>query len=89
MIKEEEITIKFKKLGKNKALGLAFKEEKIIYLDPKLKGKDFINVLTHELCHLLFPYLIEEEIDNAANVISNILHKYGVVKQEQNSEIFF
>lgn len=44
MLKPEDITIKYKKLGRNKALGLAYKEENLIYLDPKLRGEDFIKI---------------------------------------------
>ena len=48
-------------------------------------GKDFINVTIHELLHILHPYLLEEEIDNSANVITHFLDKYGVIKTEENS----
>lgn len=87
MLKPEDITIKYKKLGRNKALGLAYKEENLIYLDPKLKGKDFLNVMIHELFHLYFPYLEEDIIDNAANGISQLLSDQGVMKTEADSKI--
>jgi len=85
MVKKEEIIIEFKKLGKNKALGLAYKEDKKIILDPRLKGKDFLNVSLHELTHVMFPFLIEEEVDNFANVVSSVLTDLGVIKSESNS----
>lgn len=80
-----EIKVEFKKLGKNKALGLAFKDEYKIILDPRLKGKDFIDVAIHESLHILLPYLTEETIDSTATSIANLLTKLGVIKSEKDS----
>ena len=85
MISQNDIRIGFKKLGRKKVLGLAYKDENRIEIDSSLKGKDFINVTIHELLHILHPYLLEEDIDNSANVITHFLDKYGVIKTEENS----
>lgn len=82
-----EIKVEFKKLGKNKALGLAYKEENKIILDPRLKGKDFIDVAIHELMHILLPYLTEETIDSTATSIATTLTKLGVIKSEKDSSM--
>ena len=85
LLTPEDIKIEFKKLGKKRALGLAYKEENRIELDSSLKGKDFINVMIHEVTHIMFPYLIEDVVDNYANTLAEILYKHGVNKNEESS----
>lgn len=84
---KRNVKVEFKKLGRNKALGLAYKSENKIVLDPRLKGKDFIEIALHELLHLYFPYIIEEDIDNAATEMTQILSDLGVIKSEKNSKM--
>ena len=85
MLSYEDIKIEFKKLGRKKVLGFAYKEENRIEIDSSLKGKDFTNVMIHEITHIMLPYLTEEVVDNYANTLTEILYKYGVNKSEESS----
>ena len=55
------IKVKYRKLGKEKVLGLA-DSEGIIYLDSRLKGKKHLEILIHEAIHLLYPEDTEEQV---------------------------
>jgi hypothetical protein len=71
------IKIKYCKLGKTKSWGWAHHENNLIELDTRLKGKKHLEILHHELCHLLFPKLSEEEIIKKSVVFTNILWEQG------------
>jgi hypothetical protein len=69
----EGITITEKKLGQFNAIGIAYPEEKKIYIDPRLSRDEMIEILIHEAAHVLLPYLTEETVDYAAKVIGKIV----------------
>lgn len=85
MLSQDDIKIDFKKLGRQKVVGLAYKDENRIEIDSSLKGKDFTNVMIHEITHIMLPYLTEEVVDNFANVLTSILYTHGVNKSENSS----
>ena len=64
-----------KKLGRHKALGLAFKEEHIIHLDERLKGKEYMLVAIHELLHIYKPKYTEEEVEEFSQYLTDNLWK--------------
>jgi hypothetical protein len=60
-----------KKLGRERAWGQAYKGEKMIEIDPRMKSKQRLNVLIHEALHIHFPDLSETAVDKAASFLSN------------------
>lgn len=69
--------IKYLNLGKFRSWGLAFKETYEIHIEKKLKGVDLLDTTIHELAHLYFPEIVEEEIDVRASVIAKALWEEG------------
>jgi hypothetical protein len=67
------ITITEKKLGQFNALGIAYPEEKKIYIDPRLNRDEMIEILIHEAIHVLMPYLTEETVEYTSKVIGKIV----------------
>lgn len=51
-----------RKLGKEKADGLAFQEDKEIHIDERLKSKDYFLTALHELLHIHAPKLSEKQV---------------------------
>ena len=64
------IEVKYKKLGRQKAYGIA--DEHII-LDTRLKGKKHLEILIHEALHIIFPELSEEEVVEKSILLTNLL----------------
>lgn len=62
-----------RKLGKEKADGLAYKEYHEIHIDERLKGKSYILTVIHELLHVHLPDLTEEEIVELSKNLCNDL----------------
>lgn len=62
-----------RKLGREKALGLAYKEHDEIHLDKRLKGKEFISVALHELLHIHFPELTEAKVNSVSIKMAKVL----------------
>ena len=67
-----KIRIIYKKLGKEKAHGIACSDGEIL-IDSRLKGKKRLEIINHELLHYLFPELEEEEIVEKSVILTNTL----------------
>lgn len=76
-MKKKPIKIRFKKLGREKAAGLAYKEERVIYIDPTQKGVMLLDTVIHEIIHCQQPDLSEEAVTEFANEMSDLLWKVG------------
>ena len=76
-MKKKPIRIKVKKLGKEKADGLAFKDDRLIYIDPRLKGIGLLETLIHEILHCQQPDLSEETVTSNAKEMADLLFKMG------------
>lgn len=83
--KHTKFKIVYKNLGKQRLWGKAIFETNTIELDERLKGKKFIEILTHETLHLLLPNLIEEEIVRVSVAITNTLWNEGVRRVENDN----
>lgn len=68
----KRIKVKYRKLGKHKAWGLA-NSEGFIEIDASLKGKKHLEILLHECCHLLWPEENEDEIVRKSVILTNTL----------------
>ena len=67
------ITVKHRKLGKEKAIGLAYKEDREIHIDSRLKGKDFLMVLIHEIMHIQNPQWTEKEVELKSQEMTDVI----------------
>ena len=72
-----------KKLGREKAWGMADCGGNTIWLDSRLKGKRRLEVTLHELMHLLYPEESEENVDHCGKLLSRILWREGWRKIEK------
>lgn len=66
-----------RKLGRERAWGMAETSANKIWLDERLRGKRRLEVTVHELMHLLYPEESEENVDHAGKLISRILWREG------------
>lgn len=64
-----------RKLGKEQAHGLAFQEEGIIHIDSSLKGQYKLEILIHEILHILQPKWGEDRVVGNAREISRCLYE--------------
>lgn len=76
-MKRKSIKVRYLKLGRNRAWGMANYEDNSVELDERLKGKKHLEILTHEVIHLLIPEASEEETERISIGLINILWKEG------------
>lgn len=62
-----------KKLGQNKAWGIAYHNDSRIYIDERLKGKKELEIIIHESMHILFPEMEETDIVKNSVILTNTL----------------
>lgn len=74
---KKPIRVRFKKLGREKAMGLAYKDQRLIYIDPTQRGFDLLDTLCHECYHCQMPDLSEEAVSEFATELADILWKFG------------
>jgi hypothetical protein len=75
--KKKPITIKFGKLGKYKADGLAYVDNRKILIDMRLTGIELLETILHEVAHVQQPDLSEEAILEYSKETADILWKIG------------
>lgn len=71
--KTKQIKLIYRKLGRDKAYGMAYPAEKVIELDPRLNSKFALSVLVHEALHIVFPEMSERKVNRAAPKIAKVL----------------
>ena len=76
MRKPRKIKIIYRKLGREKAWGLA-SSDGIVEVDESLRGKKHFEILTHEILHILFPRATEDEIEEKSIILINTLWHEG------------
>jgi hypothetical protein len=67
-----KIRIKYRKLGKEKAWGIAHSDG-LIEIDPSVKSKKHLEIVIHEVLHILFSEASEEQIENKSITLTKIL----------------
>lgn len=75
--KKKPISIKFGKLGKQKADGLAYVENRKIIIDMRLTGVELLETILHEVAHVQQPDLSEEAVLEYSKETADILWKIG------------
>ena len=76
-MKKNKIKIVHSKLGRSKAVGLAYHEERVICLDLRLKGFDYLETAIHEILHCQFPKLPEITIEARGKEMALLLWDLG------------
>ena len=71
--KPKEITVTHRKLGKERALGLAYKESKEVVLDSRMEGKEYFLTAIHEGLHCVIPEYVEDKIESVTTELGNFL----------------
>jgi hypothetical protein len=66
-----------RKLGKEKAHGLAYCEEGIIHIDSTIRGIRHLDVLIHECLHIQNPRWSELKVEGHATELAKILYEQG------------
>jgi hypothetical protein len=74
------IEIKYRKLGKEKADGLAWKEDNIIEIDSRLKGMNMLETLIHEVAHIQNKAWGEIKVTEHSKQLAQILWDAGFRK---------
>ena len=77
MKKKKVIKILHSKLGRSKASGMAFQDDRIIFLDSRLKGFDYLETAVHEILHCQFVKLNEITIQARGKEMADLLWNLG------------
>ena len=81
----KRIKIKYCKLGKQKVWGFAHSDG-LIEIDERLKGKKKMEIIIHEVMHLLNPTDEEDEVVRKSVLLTNTLwhERYRVVDNTED-----
>jgi hypothetical protein len=60
-------------LGREKAMGLAWIEDRRVEIDSRLESKDFLDTLIHELLHIYNPDWKEQKVASTATQMTNLI----------------
>lgn len=70
-----KIKVVKRKLGREKAAGQAWTDDRKIEIDPRLRGKRALEIYIHETIHCIWPDMPESEVDRGAMVLMGVLWK--------------
>ena len=70
------IQIVERKLGRERAYGLAWTDE-LIEVDPRQKPRDYLGTVIHEALHQVFPEKSESEVARCASTLTRLLWGVG------------
>lgn len=79
------IKIIYKKLGREQAHGIA-ESDGNIYIDPRLKGKKHLEIMLHEMLHIVNPADTEICIIRKSVTLCNILWKEGYRRVDDTND---
>ena len=74
----KRIQVSERKLGRERAMGLAWLDDNLIEIDPRYGGREWLYVLLHELLHHAFPDMPEEEVVRASRLQCDHLWRLNV-----------
>lgn len=72
-MKKPAIKVIYRKLGKEQAHGLAYKEDRVIHIDSRLKGRELLTCLVHEIVHIQNPTWAEIKVEGHSKEMADIL----------------
>ena len=79
-MKKQPIKVVHRKLGKHKAIGLAWTEERKIEIDTRLQGYDLLYVTLHEIVHIQNPKWSEIKVEGHSKEMADLLWQQGFRK---------
>ena len=59
------------------AWGYAYDKEREIELDSRMDDRTMLSTASHEVLHIIFPWLEEFAVDEAGEEIADVLHRLG------------
>lgn len=74
--------IRFRHKRNRGVWGLAFPDEYRIELDPDLEGKSEIEITAHEITHVVFPHLAEQDVELLGKHIADVLWRLGFRRED-------
>jgi hypothetical protein len=80
------IKIIYRKLGKEQAYGIS-SSDGVIEIDERLKGKKMMEILIHEILHLLNPKDDEKTIIRKSVTLTKVLWKEGYRKIDDTIDL--
>jgi len=75
-----KITVIRRKLGKEKADGQAWHSDRLIEIDPRLTPENELETIIHEVAHIVFPDMTEDDVIRLSVATKNVLWKDGFRK---------
>lgn len=78
MPKRKPIKVIHRKLGREKAHGQAWQDHRIIEIDERLTGIDYLDTVIHEVLHVQQPELSERVVARNATEMAKILWDLGI-----------
>lgn len=75
--------INYRKLGKERADGLAHIDSNTIEVDARLQGRYKLEITLHEALHILYPLESETNIVKKSKKLANLLWKENYRKVEK------
>ena len=76
--RKKPIKVIHRKLGREKAHGQAWKDHRIIEIDERLTGIDYLDTVIHEVMHVQQPDLPEKAVASNATEMARILWELGI-----------
>lgn len=74
---KKPIKVIHRKLGREKALGQAWQDARVIEIDERITGKEYLDVCIHEVTHCQFPKMPEITVNARSTELANILWDLG------------
>ena len=69
----KKITVIDKKLGREKAYGLAYSGDMLIEVEERQDSKDYLDTLIHEMLHCFAPAWGEKRVADTANEMARVI----------------
>jgi len=73
MANHHKIKVIDKKLGRQKAVGQAYTDARVIEVDPRQRSKSYLDTLIHEMLHVYNPDWSESKVTKTANEMTDII----------------
>ncbi len=86
-MKKPPIKVIHRKLGKHKAIGLAYCEERVIHIDERLKGEEWFYVILHECLHVQNPKWSEIKVIGHSREMASIVWREWMKKMGVDTTI--
>lgn len=75
--KKKPIKVIHRKLGREKANGQAWTDKRLIEIDDRITGKEYLDVVIHEVTHCQNPKWPEITVTARATELCNVLWELG------------